>query len=105
VGVSLGSGSGGVGDFWYARTVEARVGGNWTKPIGLQQRIEIIYSFMVGDDGRIYDIKLEKSCGNEALDLSAARAIRASNPLTAPPPELRGKLLQFTAVFAYPLDK
>jgi TonB family protein len=105
VGISIGSGSGGVGDFWYARTVEARVGGNWTKPIGLQQRIEIIYSFMVGGDGRIYDIKLEKSCGNEALDLSAARAIRASNPLTVPPPELRGKLLQFTAVFAYPLDK
>jgi TonB family protein len=105
VGVSIGSGSGGIGDSWYARTVEARVGGNWTKPIGLQQRIEIIYSFMVGDDGRIYDIKLEKSSGNEALDLSAERAIRASNPLTVPPPELRGKLLQFTAVFVYPQDK
>ncbi len=105
VGISLGAGSGGFGDSYYARAVESRVGGNWTKPVGLQQRIEIIYSFMVGDDGRIYDIKLEKSCGNDALDLSAARAIRASNPLTAPPPELRGRLLQFTAVFAYPLDK
>ncbi len=105
VGISIGSGSGGIGDSWYARTVEARVGGNWTKPIGLQQRIEIIYSFMVGDDGRIYDIKLEKSCGNDALDLLAARAIRASNPLTVPPPELRGKLLQFTAVFVYPQDR
>jgi hypothetical protein len=54
VGISLGSGSGGIGDFWYARAVETRIGGNWTKPIGLQQRIEIIYSFMVGDDGRIW---------------------------------------------------
>jgi TonB family protein len=105
VGISMGSGSGGMGDSWYARTVEARVGGNWSKPIGLQQRIEIIYSFLVGDDGRIYEIKLEKSSGNDALDLSAERAIRASNPLSVPPPELRGKLLQFTAVFVYPQDK
>jgi TonB family protein len=105
IGISIGSGSGGVGDSWYARTVESRVGGNWSKPIGLLQRIEIIYNFMVGDDGRIYNIQKVKSCGNDALDLSAERAIRASNPLTAPPPELRGKLLQFTAQFAYPPDK
>jgi TonB family protein len=104
-GVSIGSGSGGWGDSWYARTVEARVGGNWTKPIGIQQRIEIVYSFIVGDDGRINSITLEKSSGNDALDLTAERAIRASNPLSIPPPDLRGKLLKFVAQFVYPPDK
>ena len=104
-GVSIGSGSGGWGDSWYARTVEARVGGNWAKPIGIQQRIEIIYSFIVGDNGRIDNITLEKSSGNDALDLTAERAIRASNPLSSPPPDLRGKLLKFVAQFVYPPDK
>lgn len=104
-GVSIGSGSGGVGDSWYARAVETRVGGNWSRPISIQQRIEIIYSFMVGSDGRIYDIKLEKTSGNDALDLSAYRAILLSNRLAIPPPELRGRPLQFMAKFVYPPDK
>jgi TonB family protein len=103
VGISIGSGAGGVGDSLYARTVESRVGSNWRKP-EVQQRVEIICTFMVGDDGRIYDPKLVKSSGNDALDLMALRAIQQSNPLTMPPPELRGKLLQFTARFVYPPD-
>jgi membrane protein involved in colicin uptake len=104
-GISIGSGSGGLIDSWYARAVETRVGSNWIKPVGLQQRVEIVYSFLVADDGRIYEIKKEKSSGNDALDLTAERAIRASNPLTQPPPELRGKPLQFMCQFVYPPDK
>jgi TonB family protein len=105
VGVSIGSGSGGMVDSWYARAVEARIGQAWIKPADIQQRIEIVYSFTVGPDGRIEDIKKEKSSGNEALDLTAERAIRASNPLAPPPPELRGRPLQFVCQFVYPPDK
>ncbi len=101
-GISIGSGSGGTMDSWYARAVEARVGSNWIRPVGVQDRIEIIYSFLVDNNGRIYDIKKEKSSGNEALDLTAYRAIQASNPLTQPPPELRGRNLQFVCQFVYP---
>jgi TonB family protein len=106
IGISIGSGSGGIGDNWYARRVEARIGGNWTKPlIGPQQRIEIVYSFVVNANGTISEITKVKSCGNDALDLSAERAIRAANPLTQPPPELRGRPLLFMAQFVYPPDK
>jgi TonB family protein len=101
-GVSIGSGSGGWGDSWYARTVESRIGSNWIKPVDLGARIEIIYSFLVGPDGSIYDIRKLKSCGNDALDLTAERAIRTSNPLAPPPPELRGRPLEFAAQFVYP---
>jgi len=103
-GISIGSGSGGIGDSWYARVVEARIGQAWIKPIGTEQRIEIVYSFMVADDGRIYGIKKEKSSGNDALDRTALRAINAANPLAPPPPELRGRPLQFTCQFVYPPD-
>ena len=107
VGVSIGAGPGGVGDSWYARVVEQRIGANWSKPVGPQQRIEIVYSFIVGSDGRIDidKITLEKSSGNDALDLTAKRAIYASNPLAQPPPELRGRPLQFVCQFVYPPDK
>ncbi len=100
-GVSIGSGSGGFGDSWYARVVEARISSNWIRPApGV--RVEIAYTFSIAPDGAIFDIKKEKSSGNEALDLTAERAIRASNPLAAPPPHLRGRPLKFLAEFIYP---
>lgn len=101
VGVSIGAGSGGQGDSWYARVVEARISSNWIRPApGVQ--LEIVYSFFIAADGSIYNIRKEKSSGNDALDLAAERAIRASNPLAAPPPEMRSRPIQFVAQFIYP---
>jgi len=100
-GVAIGAGSGGFGDSWYARVVEARISSNWIRPSpGI--RVEIVFSFYIASDGSIFDVKKEKSSGNEALDLTAERAIRASNPLAAPPLHLRGRPLQFIAEFVYP---
>lgn len=101
VGVSLGAGSGGLGDFWYARAVESRISSNWIKPQVLG-RIEIVYSFVITNEGHIREIRKDKSSGNEALDLTAERAIRASTPLPPLPPELRGRPVQFVAQFIYP---
>jgi TonB family protein len=100
-GVSIGTGSGGFGDSWYARVVESRISSNWIRPSpGIS--VEIVFSFYIASDGSIFDVKKEKSSGNDALDLTAERAIRASNPLAAPPPHLRGRPLQFIAEFVYP---
>ena len=101
VGISIGAGSGGEGDSWYARVVESRISNNWIRP-GAGVTVEIIYSFFIADNGVIYSITKEKSSGNDALDLSAERAIRASNPLSAPPPEMRGRPIKFVAQFVYP---
>lgn len=100
-GVLIGPGSGGFGDSWYARAVEARISSNWIRP-AQGTRVEIIYSFYIADNGTIFDIKQEKSSGSPALDLTAERAIRASNPLAEPPPDLRGRPIQFVAQFVYP---
>jgi len=48
---------------------------------------------------------LEKSSGNEFRDQQAKRAIEVSSPLSQPPPELRGRPLQFMTRFVYPPDK
>lgn len=101
VGVSIGSGTGGIGESWYAQTVEKRISSNWIRPApGIQ--VEIVYSFVIYADGSIGQIRKDKSSGNDALDLAAERAIRASNPLAPPPPEYRGSPLQFVAQFVYP---
>jgi TonB family protein len=81
--------------------VESRIGSNWIKP-AIRDRIEIVYSFYISDDGTIRNVTKEKSCGNEILDLTAERAIRASTPLPPLPPELRGRTVQFVAQFIYP---
>ncbi len=100
-GISIGTGSGGFGDSWYARTVEARISSNWIRPPeGV--RVEMVYSFYIAADGTIYSIKQEKSSGNPQMDLTAERAIRASNPLAPPPQEFRGRAIQFVAQFIYP---
>jgi TonB family protein len=107
-GVSIGPGSGGFGDSWYARTVEERIGKNWARPTG-GVRVEMVYSFYIGANGAVSGIKLEKSSGNPEMDLNAYRAIRLldspSNPLPPPPPEYRGRPLQFIAQFIYPQNQ
>jgi TonB family protein len=103
-GVSIGSGSGGFGDSWYARTVESRISNKWIRP-PKGVHVEIIYSFYIASDGSILGIKQEKSSGNHDLDMMAEGAIRAVNPLAPPPPEFRGRLIQFVAQFIYPSDQ
>jgi protein TonB len=92
-----------MGDSWYARAVETRISSNWIRPPeGI--RVDAIFSFFIASNGSIYEIKKEKSSGNDALDLTAERAIRASNPLAPPPPEMRGRPVQFVAHFLHPPD-
>jgi TonB family protein len=100
-GVSIGSGTGGIGDNWYARTVESRISEKWMRPAG-GVRIEIVYSFYILANGRITNIKLEKSSGNPNLDWQAERAISNSDPLSPPPLEFRGRPIMFVAQFIYP---
>jgi outer membrane biosynthesis protein TonB len=100
-GVSIGGGSGGFGNSWYARAVEARISSNWIRPSeGI--RVEIVYSFYIAANGTIYGIKKEKSSENLQMDLIAERAIVASNPLSPPPQEFRGRPIKFVAQFLYP---
>jgi TonB family protein len=104
-GVSIGPGSGAFGDSWYARTVENRISDRWTKPPeGV--RVEMIFSFYILSNGKIANVKLEKSSGNPSLDRDAERAIidlgNPQKPLPAPPPEFRGRPILFVAQFVYP---
>jgi outer membrane biosynthesis protein TonB len=101
-GVSIGPGSGGFGDSYYARAVEKRIGENWTKNYPEGARFEIVYSFFIKSDGSIAGVKLEKSSGNPLFDMYAERSIKALTNLPRPPAEYRGRPIQFVAQFIYP---
>jgi TonB family protein len=101
IGISVGEGTGGFGDSWYARVVETRISRNWTRP-PQGVRVEVTYSFFIAADGAINSIRLEKSSGNAEWDLSARFAIENSKDLPAPPPEFRGRPIRFVAQFVYP---
>ena len=62
-GISIGSGSGGFGDSWYARAVESRISANWIRP-SEGVRVEMTYSFFIAADGTVNGIRQEKSSGN-----------------------------------------
>lgn len=104
-GVSIGTGSGGIGDNYYARAVEKRIGENWARP-PQGMRVEITYSFFIAPNGKVGGLNLEKSSGNAEMDRNAERAIlllnNPLNPLDAPPPEYRGRPVKFIAQFIYP---
>ena len=104
-GVRVGSGTGQEGlHSWYARQVEQRVGQNWLRASlgALARPVETVVSFEVLRNGRIHRIKLEQPSGVGAVDLAAQRAIRASSPLPALPPELRNRRVRFVTYFQYP---
>ena len=100
-GISVGTGSGGIGDSWYAQAVERRISEGWSRPPE-GMRVDMTYSFYINDKGGIYNIKKEKSSGNNLIDQTAERAIRSANPLSAPPREFQGSRIQFVARFVHP---
>jgi len=102
-GISVGSGSGGIGDSWYAQAVERRISANWSRPPE-GMRVDMTLSFYITEQGRIYNVRIEKSSGNTLMDQTAQRAINAANPLSQPPREFLGKAIQFVARFVHPPD-
>jgi protein TonB len=104
-GVSIGSGTGGFGESWYARAVERRISENWLRSLmgpDLSGKYQAIVGFTIQANGSIKDVVVEKSSGNQTVDLSATRAIMAANPLPPIPPEYRGQSVKILAYFEYP---
>lgn len=106
VGVEMGSGRGLEGeiDSAYVRLVEQRVGSNWLRTsLGeLGRPVQSIITFEVARNGRIRNIRLEKTSGIRSVDLAAERAVLASDPLPPLPLEFRGSQVRFRAEFNYP---
>jgi len=49
------------------------------------QHLETVLVVVIRRDGKVLDLRVEKSSGNEAYDESARRAVRKADPLPAFP--------------------
>jgi protein TonB len=78
---------------WYVEAVQRRVSSNWLQAtvdpsIGTAPRA--VLTFDILRDGTVTNIQVIRSSGNNSVDTSAVRAIRASSPLERLPGEYSG---------------
>lgn len=110
IGFGLGNGSGGsplLGNFPYAYYIELiknRISSNWiTGSMGIRSsdKILVVVSFKILKNGRVSDLKIEKSSGINSLDTSALRAVKYSIPFPPLPTTYEGNELTVFIQFVF----
>ncbi len=93
-GVAMGQGNAfGQQYAWYVAAMRGRISGNWllaTVSSSIVSAPRVYLTFEILRDGTITNVQITQSSGNPEVDRSALRAILASNPLPALPPDYRG---------------
>lgn len=105
-GGGTGSGSGpgfgdgtGTGNFpyaYYIQTLRNKISASWYSSLvspGLRGKYTASVYFKILRNGNVTDLGLEQRSGNNSLDLSALRAIRAASPFPPLPPDFAGGYL------------
>lgn len=78
---------------WYVEAVQRRVSSNWlqtTVDPSISTAPRAVVTFDILRDGTVTNIQVMQSSGNNSVDTSAVRAIRASSPLDRLPGEYSG---------------
>lgn len=77
----------------YFRALDERIRENWIVPaLGRTDagNLTVQIRITIEKDGRVTNVKMEKSSGNRFFDDSVLRAIGKASPLPVPPDQLRG---------------
>jgi protein TonB len=89
---------------WYVEALTRRISQNWLKSL-IDPRVakapRVYLSFDIAHDGKISNLGVQQSSGNPQLDRSAQRAILASDPMPALPPDYRGGNVNVIFYFEY----
>jgi len=86
-----GAGDGGLSNFpfaFYLLRIRDKISSNWFQSLvigDVRGQFRVTVFFQILRDGRITNVQVEESSGISALDLSAQRAVYASNPMPALP--------------------
>jgi TonB family protein len=80
---------------YYLEIVKERVSGNWSPPpvTGPSEGVITTVYFKIQRDGRVSDVKVEKTSDFDLFDRSALRAVDLSSPLPPLPAGFKGKWL------------
>jgi TolA protein len=93
-GYSTGGSSGGSSGLiaeLFVRRVREEIKSNWTIPpnIPTDKTLEARIVFMIDENRKVYDVRVEESSGNTLFDDSGVKAVyKAAPSLPAPPPEI-----------------
>lgn len=74
----------------YFRALDERIRSSWTNPVTSAGGLMVVVAITIERDGRVSDVRMEKTSGNPFFDDSVRRAIRKASPLPIPPEQLRG---------------
>jgi protein TonB len=88
----------------YVNSITRAISNNWLKSLvdaSVQKAPRVYLSFTIAHDGTVSDVEVKQSSGNPSLDRSAKRAVLASNPLPALPPDYRGGNISVSFYFEY----
>jgi len=89
----------------YMQLVHYQVNRNWTTSLPEAfykgEKGQAVIQFDINQDGKITNILLEKSSGNDSLDQAVMNAIRNSDPLASLPPAFKGPYIRVRGSFSY----
>ncbi len=77
----------------YFRQLDEKIRSNWTVPAltaGEKENLMVRLRIVIEQDGRVSQVRMEKTSGNSFFDDSVRRAINKASPLPVPPEQLRG---------------
>ena len=75
--------------------IRDKVQENWIYPQGLKDnRISVIVSIKIARTGKLLDVAVEKSSGNQAFDSSLLNAVRKAAPFPPLPVDMEGSFLE-----------
>ena len=77
----------------YFRELDEKIRSNWTVPAlteGEREKLMVRIRIVIEQDGRVSQVRMEKTSGNTFFDDSVRRAINKASPLPVPPDQLRG---------------
>ncbi len=89
---------------WYVDAMTRAISQNWLKSL-VDSRVSraprVYLSFEIARNGKISNLGVQQSSGIPSLDRSAQRAVLASDPLPALPPDYRGSNVNVNFYFEY----
>ncbi|MBK5095684.1 MAG: cell envelope integrity protein TolA [Deltaproteobacteria bacterium] len=77
----------------YFRKLDEKIRSNWNVPAltaGERENLMVRIRIVIEQDGRVSQVRMEKTSGNTYFDDSVRRAINKASPLPVPPEQLRG---------------
>ena len=84
----------------YMKELQRRIKMNWDPPKGNESK-RVILLFSIARDGRLLNVKVQRSSGLPAADKAALDAVKLTAPFKPLPPEFKGNSVDIQFTFDY----